>query len=182
MSEKIKVKIKLYQIVLIIGSVLTAILIYVAFRDLQLSFQNINSLNRKINTQNQITQISINNYINFNKNMQTLKYLENYQKITSSKNISYTIAEINYGLYTNGLNRNRFELSNQQYSENMIITSLIVTGTVNEAVNSGTYESILSYLNFLRNTTYLVVLYNVSIQRLEHDIYFNIVLLIPNKL
>jgi len=170
-----KININAFHSILIIGTILTIILIYALYQVLLPNLQSLENTTNQLNIQNRVLEISHDNHINFTENMQALEQLQQYQTIVETENIAKILAEISHALSTYDLSQNRFELSNQQYSEDLTITVLTLTGT-------GDYADILNYLNFLRNTEFLVVLYNVNIQNLEHGIYFNLILFIPNIL
>jgi len=174
-NNAMKINISTFHSILTIGIILTIILIYIFYQVLLPNLQNLENTTNQLNIQNRMLEISRNNYINFTENMQTLEQLQQYQTIVKTENIANILAEISHALSIYNLSQSRFELSNQQYSEDLTITVLTLTGT-------GDYANILNYLNFLRNTEFLVVLYNVSMQNLEHGIYFNLILFIPNIL
>lgn len=168
-------KIKSTQTTLLVGFIFTCFIIYLIYNRVTLRIESLINLTNQINLENTVLYESRANYLNFEYNMNLIYELENRQTIVNQYNIAYLFSQINYGINLYNLERNRFDISNQLYDQNTIMTTLIVSGY-------GTYENILSFLAFLRQTTYLIITYNINIAYGSSGTYFTIILFIPNLL
>ena len=169
------VKIKPKHLILITGFIFTLFIIYTVSQRIKERLEILQNLNSQIISLENILYLNRYNFWNFEYNLMRIEELEAYQTIVNSENIAYVFSEISSAINVNNLTQNRFDISNQRYSENIVMTTLTTSG-------NGTYENILNFLSFLRNSTYLIITYNVSISQAANDVYFTLVLFIPNSL